>query len=388
MNTKKLAILAVILAVAIGAILLIQSLSNRAPSEQSMQFFTGISGQAIGSIVIKDSQDWVKLQHKGDAWVMLPKQALQSVSAAESQATGLSKAMATDGSAAASAKTAGLSATEFPVDSGTIAQLLDNLLKLKRRADLEISDAPAKQADFEVDSARGCNIEVFDLAGRSLGAVILGTNGPDNNGVYCRAALSNVVYQCLDVSRYAFTSDHKRYADKSVMKFDKATVKQIAIAKRDTSKAGKGKALSIVIARGDSAAKGWQIIEPVKKPADSNKVNEVLMTLSSLQAAEYEDSAYTDSAIGLADPFIKVAVTFTSGTVRTLAIGNAKPGQSKSWMRIPEKPYLYLMNEFEQKKFDKKPDDFAVEPPKPIKPIQAVSAPIPAKYRKAPATKK
>ena len=381
MNTKKLITLAVILALAVGTILLVKGLSSQKPSEESLQFFPGISEKAIGAIVLKDSQDWIKLQRKGDAWVLVPKQALSAASAAEKQASGLSKAMGT-GATGASVP-AGLAAAEFPVDSTAIGQLVANVLKMKK--DILVSENPAKQETFEVDSIRGCRVEVFDVAGKSLGTAILGKNAPDYTSLYSRAEKSNAVYQMQDVSRYAFGSDHKRWTDKSLMKFDKAAVKQIAITKRDTSKVGKGAVLSIVIARGDSA-KGWQLVEPVKKTADSAKVDEILSSLSNLQAAEYEDSAYTDSATGLANPFIKVALTFASGTVRTLSIGSAKPGQSKSWIRVPEKRFVYLMNDSDQKKFDKKPDDFAVQP---IKPIQAVAAPIPpSKFRKTAPAKK
>jgi hypothetical protein len=389
MNTKKTVVLGIVLVVAVGLILIVKGAQDRAPSAASLQFFKGISPQSIGSMVIKNSLDWVKLKRKGDVWVMIPKQVLQSASSADKQTSGLSKAMGSDADANGGAKVpAGLAAAEFPVDSNMISQLLENIVKLKKKKEWEISESPAKQAVFEVDSAHGNDIEVFDLNGKSLGEAIIGTNGPDYNSVYCRAASSNMVYQCLEVSSIAFGngSDHKRWTDKTVMKFDKATVKQIAIAKRDTSAKGGNKVVTIVVARGDSAHKGWQLLEPVKKPADSTKVDELLSALSNLQATEYEDSACADAVTGLANPLIKISVAFASGTVRSLSIGNAKPTQSKSWIRVPEKPFIYLLNDYEVKKFDKKPDSLFQQP---LKPIEAVPAKLPAgKMRRAPVAKK
>jgi hypothetical protein len=46
---------------------------------------------------------------------------------------------------------------------------------------------------------------------------------------------------------------------------------------------------------------------------------------------------------------------------------------------VPERPYLYIINDYDVKQFDKKPEEF-IKPP--LKPIEAVPAPIPAKYQK------
>lgn len=390
MNTKKLIVLAVFLAVAVGVIVVVNIFSNRKPSEESLQFFTDVSEKTIGAVLLKDASESVKLQRKGDVWVMVPKQALLVPAPSQgNKGAGLSRAMGTDtGNAVAAAAVkppAGLAAAEFPADSGCIAQLVENVVKLKKN--ILVSENPAKQATFEVDAAHGSRIEVFDIAGKSLGAVVLGKSGTDYNSNYFRPEGSNAVYLVQESTRWAFSTDHKRWTDKSIMKFDKIMVKQLSIAKKG--------APAIVIARGDSATKGWQMLEPARKPKDtnkldSNKVNELLISLSNFQAAEYEDSAYTDSATGLSDPTIMVTVGFMSGTVRTLAIGNKKPDQNKFWVRVPEKQYVYLINDYDQKKFDKNANDFDQQPVKPpakttTKAAPAVKAqyPIPAKYKNA-----
>lgn len=379
MNNKRIVVLSVLLAVALGIIILVNSMNDADPSKKAGTFFPGITDKTIGSVLIKDSQDWVKLVRKGDVWLMQPKQALLAAPAARTAA--LSASLGADSGAAD--KAPGSSASiEYPADSSATAQVIENIVKMKKRKDLLISESPGKQATFEVDSTKGNRIEVFDLSGKSVGAVILGKNGPDYSSVYCRAEGSNEVYQVLDLSKYAFGSDHKRWTDKSIIKFDKLTVKQLTIAKKDNP--------TLVIALGDSTNKGWQRIDPARKPGDtaaldSTKVDEVLSALSNLQAAEYEDSAYTDSAAGLADPPLVLSVTFKTGTTRTVAIGNAKTGQNKFWVKTPDKKFVYLINDSEQKKFDKKPEDFAKQPPaKPAEPTpkkakSATKAAIPAK---------
>jgi hypothetical protein len=364
MNNKKMLVSAAILGIAVLIIVLIKILGNREPSEASLQFFPGITEKSIGAVMLKDGADWVKLQRKGDKWIMVPKQVLETAGSGK-KAMGISKVLEAD--TAMPATPAGVSASEYPADSGTIASLVENVLKLKK--DILISENPAKQATFEVDSAKGILLEVFDLEGKSLGKVIIGKNAADYSSNYVRGENSSAVYQVQGISRYVFGSDHKRWTDKSIMKFDKAAIKQVSIAK-------KGAPAIVLSLEGDSTQKSWNITQPVQKPADSSKVDELLNGLSNLMAAEYEDSAYTDSATGLADPSIIVSIALKSGATRLLKIGNSKTGASKYWVAVPEKPYVLLLNDYDQKKVDKKPEDFQKQE---LKPIEAVPVKKPKK---------
>jgi len=371
MNSKKLITLAVVLAVAVILIVIVKAVSNRQPSEESLQFFPGISEKTIGAILLKDAMDRVKIQRKGDVWVMVPNTVLSSVSAAPGKkVTGLDKAMGSDtGSTAGVKPPAGLAASEFPADSSVVAQLLENIVKIKK--DIEVSENPAKQADFEVTAERGNRIEVFDVAGKSLGAVLLGKNGEAYNSNYFRPENSNAVYRVHESNRWAFSTDHKRWTDKSIMKFDRAMVRQFSIAR-------KGAPVIVVEKSTDTTARGWRMLKPVVSDAkniDSNKVNEILGLLFNLNAQEIEDSAYTDAEAGLADPAIMATVTLMSGTTRSLAVGNMKPGSaSKCWVRVPEKQLIYLISENEQKTLNKKPEDFKVQPAAPVKAAAPKSA--------------
>jgi len=385
MNSKKIIYLAVILAVVVIIIVVVNAISNRKPSESSLRFFPGISENTIGAVLLKDAIDRVRLQRKGDVWVMIPNKVLLSTPSQEKKVSGLAKAMETDtGTASVAKPPAGLAAAEFPADSACIAQMLENIVKIKKN--ILIAENPARHEDFQVDAAHGNRIEVFDIAGKSSGAIILGKDGSTYNSNYFRPENSNAVYLVQESTRWAFSTDHKRWTDKSIMKFDKRMVQQLTIAK-------KGAPAIVISKSSDTAARGWHMLEPANKRTknlDSNKVDEILNSLSNFMAAEYEDSAYTDSATGLADPSIMVTVNFMSGTVRSLAIGKNKPGVNKCWVRVPEKQYVYLISDYDQKRFDKKPDDFQqqTQPAKP--PAKAAAAPavkaqypIPAKYKNA-----
>ena len=368
MKTGKLIVLAVVLAAAIGIIVLVNALKNKTPSEESLSFFPGMSEKSIGAVLLKDPQDMVKLQRKGDVWILLPKTGILSAAATtRPEPSGLAGAMrsqpAVTGAANPTAGPAVAVNGELPADSACMAQLLDAIPKLRKST--VVSENQAKQAMFEVDSAHGGFIEVFDLAGKSAGTVIMGKSGPDYGTSYFRSAGSNAVYLVPESNRFAFSADHQRWSDKSIMKFDKATVKQIAIAKKAAPKAEPKAQPPIVLARGDSVVKGWEFLSPAKKAVDSNKVVALINDLSSLNAAAYEDSTLADSVTGLADPTIILTIAFKSGTNRTVAIGNEKIGQSKYWIKIPEKPYVYLISDYQYKQFDKKADDFTIEPSKP-----------------------
>ena len=362
MNNKKMIVSAAILGIAVLILVLVKILANREPSESSLQFFPGITEKSIGAMIIKDASDWVKLQRKGDTWVMVPKQVL-SAQPAGKKTGGLTSVMGADSGVKTATSDGGT--LEYPADSASVAMLLENITKLKK--DILVSENPGKRAMFEVDSSKGILVEVLDLEGKSLGKVIVGKNAPDYSSTYVRGENSSAVYQAQSISRYAFGSDHKRWTDKSIMKFDKAAVKQVSIAK-------KGAQAIVLALEGDSAKASWNITQPVKKPADSSKVDELLNGLSNLSAAEYEDSAYTDSATGLSDPSIAVSVTLAGGKVNSFVIGNAKSGASKFWVKIPGKPHVLLLNEYDQKKVDKKPEDFQKQDLKPIEAVPAVKS--------------
>ncbi len=356
MNTRKILFSALVLAAAIVVIVIVNVLSNAKPQANSLQFFPGISAQSLGSVTLGNASDRVKLLRKGDVWVVLPKSSTAAQPAGEGLAGGATE---TPTPAGAQAKPAGGSAVaEFPSDSAAISQLLETLLKIKKST--LVSENPAKQATFEVDSLHGTRIEAFDLTGKSLGAVILGKSSRDYGSNYFRPDNSNQVYLVPESNRYWLTADHKHWENKSILKFDHADVKQLTVAARGSP--------VMVIARGDSTAKGWQLVEGGKLPLDSNKVGGMLNSLSNLQAAEFEDSAYTDSATGLADPALKLTIAFKNGSSRVVAIGNEKTGPNEYWLKIPEKPYTYLINEWQFKQFNKKPEDLANVPPKPDKP--------------------
>ena len=110
MNSKKIVSLAVLLALAIAVIVVVKTLGNRKPSEESLKFFPDASGKMIGSVLIKDAQNQVMLKRKGDGWFMVPKEAIP---ASIKKGAGLAGAMG-ESNDASQKPPAGLSATEFP----------------------------------------------------------------------------------------------------------------------------------------------------------------------------------------------------------------------------------------------------------------------------------
>ncbi len=251
MNAKKIVISAVLLVLAIGVIVLVNVLSNAKPQTESLGFFPGASVKTIGAVVLRDASEQTKLRRKGDVWVLLPKGA--PISAASG--SGLSGAL---GNEAAQEKPAtGSAALEYPTDSGAVNQLLETLVKIRKST--LVSENAAKQATFDVDSLHGTRIEVFGLSGRSLGAVVLGKSSPDYGSNYFRPENSNQVFLVPESNRWSLTADRKHWEDKNILKFEPAQVNKLTIAKKGSP--------VVVIARGDSVTKGWQLLEGGKAAA-------------------------------------------------------------------------------------------------------------------------
>jgi len=301
-------------------------------------FFPGITEESIGSVLIKDVRDWVRIERKGSSWVVIPKPVLL----AEAQGGKVLRPSC-------------LFPLDFPVDSYASSAMTRSILRLKRMN--LVSENPLNQASYEVDTVLGTRVEVFDTSGKSLGVVYVGISGPGEDGAFVRGDGSNNVYLLFDISRYDFASPHDRWPDKQMTNYRRADMRTIRLSP-------KGKE-DLVLEKGEANHPGgWYITKPVKKPADSEKVHTLIVYVSSLMAWAYEDSALADTATGFSDPSVTVTVGFVDGTSRQIIFGKRKPGPEQRggvtdiWARVPEKPWIYLTKSYDRDQFIRKPADF------------------------------
>lgn len=334
MKGNKLFLAVVILVVAILTIGISENLSKKAPSEAEKKFFPNVSESSISAILIKDSKDSVKIRKKGDIWVV---EAYNN----DNVSGGLS--INTD------SPVPDVNTKTYQADSASITTLLEKLVKMEK-GEL-ISDNQSKQSIFEVDSANGTLVEVLDATGKTSASFRIGKNGADWSSNYIRMTGSNSVYMVGGSIRYAFFTDQKRWRDKSIMNFDKSTAKRISLVRKDGT--------ALAIAKADTG-NAWDIVEPSTKAAKSEQVDEILNTMSRLKAADFEESASSDSALGFTNPELVVVVGFPNDATRKVTIGS-KSSDGKYRVRAEGKEHTFLINEYEFDNLNKDLAKLAVE---------------------------
>lgn len=353
MKGKNLLYLAIILVVAISGIILSEKLSNQKPNEKSLEFFPGLSTKNITSIFIMNAGDTIQLHRKGDIWVVSP---------ASSQQIGKGGDVSKPASGNVNPNPSAV--REYPVDSSSITTALDKITSMKK--DVMVSENPSKQALFEVDSSKGTFVEIRDASGNIAGSVVIGKSGPDWNSNYVRMFRSNTVYSVLGSVGYALFSDEKRWRDKSILRFNKATAKNIVLTKKDGT--------TISLAKADSG-NSWMILSPVKDTAKADKVDDILSAMSNLNATDFEDSTVSDSTIGLSIPEVSVVVSLGNQTVKKLSIGVKKGTTSNYYVKTEGRDVKFLVPENDINRINKTVDDLKGIPPKPAVPPKPIPSP-------------
>jgi len=101
-------------------------------------------------------------------------------------------------------------------------------------------------------------VEIKNDKGASIGALYIGKNGANWDQNFVREKGSNDVYLAGGSVRTAFFGDRKRWKDKTIVKFDKAFVKKLQIAKKDS---GTVELVRTTPSPTDTSIKeGWQIV--------------------------------------------------------------------------------------------------------------------------------
>jgi len=326
MKGNKLFYAVVILVIAVLTIIISENLSNKSPSESEKKIFPKLSESSISAISIKDSNDSVKIRRKGDIWVV---DAYQAASAP----SGLT--MESDSSKPA------VTSKIYQADSASISSVLEKVLKMEKS--VLISDNQEKQSIFEVDSAKGTLVELWDATGKAIGSFRIGKNGADWSSNYVRMTGSNSVYMVGGSIRYSFFSDHKRWRDKTITRFDKSTVKRISLIRKDGA--------SVAVAKADTG-NAWNIVEPTQAIAKTDQIDEILNTAYRLNAFDFDESEASDSAMGFTKPELTVVLGFPNDATKKIVFGS-KDENSRYRVRTDGKEHVFLVNESEFDKLNK-----------------------------------
>lgn len=189
---------------------------------------------------------------------------------------------------------------KYRANQAYVEDLLDNILSLEIEA--LASESPEKQTFYEVDPG-GITVKV-SADDRPLSSFIIGKQGYPHT--YLRPVDSNKIYRVKGVSRWHYTRGIEDWRDKTIFDFETTSVKEITLSETE--------AVTILRREGDL----WKMeSKGEESPADTEAVNQLLSTASTLKANDFEDTA---PGRDFSRPDFRVAITFDSGETRGLSL--------------------------------------------------------------------
>jgi hypothetical protein len=210
MNNKKIIFGVSAIVIVAGIFIVSEKLTSVKPPEHRLKFFPAIEERHVTAIVINDGASDVRLEKQNGVWTVgnadalaKPESILDAAAAADDTTANVQD------NTAANANEGGF----YPADSALVQVAIEKILSLKK-SEL-ISENPANQASFEVDSASGMSVEIY-VTGKSAPAGVLriGKSGPAWNSNYVRLMGSDAVYVINGGLRYSLFTDIEQWRKK------------------------------------------------------------------------------------------------------------------------------------------------------------------------------
>ncbi len=346
MKTKNLFTWIGVFAVVVIVVVIAGLLRNRRPSDEAQKFFPRLSESEIARVMVATSSDTAVVRRKGDIWIV----GEADESASQATAGGLA-ALADSGSGdvaqADDVEAVPPALRDYPADSAAVASMLEKITTMKR--DILASTKPDKQSMYEVDSAKGTYVSIWDAEGEPAGSFFIGKNSSAGwSSHYVRKDGSNKVYSVRGSIKYAFKAKNTDWRDKSVTKFPKTSAKRITLAK-------KGGTTLVMEKRTDSTgAPTWMMTAPAEHKAKHSKVDEIINTLSNMKCTGWEtETDLSEDSLGFIEPQLTVSVVLDGGAERTVRVGKKKGSENKFWVRTPDRDGVtFLVSSYTIDKLD------------------------------------
>jgi hypothetical protein len=170
----------------------------------------------------------------------------------------------------------------------------------------------------------------------------IGGATPVGSNVYASIEGDDRVYTVVSYQLSSFKKGLDDLRDKRILDFDQAAARRIAVS---------WPGMRVVVERSDE---GWQMVAPVRAPADEDTVDALLSSLSFLRAASFVDEPGSEQEMGFAPPQFAVELELSGEAegsdprIVRLAVGGVDEGGSQRFVRGAAES-LYLIS---QRSFD------------------------------------
>jgi hypothetical protein len=238
----------------------------------------------------------------------------------------------------------------FHADAARVRESLEAVAGLTK-SEL-VSIVPDKHAVFEVDDRTGSSVVVRG-GGTTLANLVVGKRGPDFVTAYVRAAGADEVYLSQPGLSSSLLRSVDDWRDRKVMTF---AMNQVTTLTIETDEGG------LVIDAGGET--GWLVREPEEAPANTKRVEVLLVALGDLSALGFEDEL-SPAACGLdptggARPAATVTAELRAAPPQTIWIGGGD--DVHRFVRRADRETIYRVSASTVEHILRDPADFVLTP--------------------------
>jgi len=220
-------------------------------------------------------------------------------------------------------------AADYPADAVAVTEMLSRVRAFDRTE--VASRNPEKRSIYQVDGSM-VETRLVDADENVLAHVFIGKNGPDFSSAYVRAEGSDEVILARGYLRSVFDKGTRGWRDRTIFDFDA------------------GQALRFTTIRGDTVITAWTedkirwtVTEPDSFEAKMNVVDQLLRTLSTLRADDFDPDISLEDA-GLDPPWGSVSVHLEDGTDHLLLVGAEEGG--KRWVKRADRDMVFQVTKY------------------------------------------
>jgi hypothetical protein len=242
---------------------------------------------------------------------------------------------------------------KYTADETLVTNVIDSLGEVKNPE--FITDRAEKQADYEVDDAKGLKLKVLHGGGPPVELVI--GRASKNGGVYVRKPGSNDVFTHQGRLGWAVRKDVKEWRKRQIVALKPEEISQLVLRSRD------GQSLTLKVGANPGE---WSLAEGTQTPSgfrfSSQEAQRLAQQLASLHAQDFlEGEAAADSATGLADAHDTVEAQLKDGKKVVVHLGRepeAKDGSGNVAIRVDGDAQVYQLSRYAASQLRKRLVDF------------------------------
>jgi uncharacterized protein DUF4340 len=233
---------------------------------------------------------------------------------------------------------------DYPADSYATKTMVEKLGKIL--FDEVVTDRPDKQAEFEVDDAKGTRVTVLDKSGKVRADFLVGKYV--NGTTMMRQVGRNQVFGAVGSLKFVFAKDAKGWRDKTILDFKREDAQRLEVE----TAAGR-----IVLKKKDETT--WEVESspiPIAN-LDQAMPSQIVTSLAALKANDFADGAGPEA--GLDKPEATLSVTLKDGNTRRILVGAHKGEKGDDvYVRPPDGRQVFLLRKQTIERIARHPIEF------------------------------